>query len=65
MFLAQRFQSQKNVLISILSDHGKEIIKICRTFKAFILNNLKINEKDLRAPLRIKKVKNDLKMTLF
>ena len=52
---------------TVVNDHGKEIIKICRTFKAFILNNLKINEKRferLRVALRMKKAKKDLKMTL-
>ena len=30
---------------SVMNDHGKEIIKICKSFKCFIVNNLNFNGK--------------------
>ena len=30
---------------NVLNDHGKEILKICKAFKCFIINNLNFNEK--------------------
>ena len=48
----------------IENDHGKEIIKICRTFKAFIVNNLKFKEKIFESTFTYqkgeKKSQNDL-----
>ena len=50
---------------TVVNDHGKEIIKICRTFKTFVLNNLKINEKRIESCFTYQKAKKNLKMTLF
>ena len=48
----------------IENEHGKEIIKICRTFKAFIVNNMKFKEKIFRSYFTYqkgeKKSQNDL-----
>ena len=30
---------------NVINDHGKEILKICRSFRCFIVNNLKIQNK--------------------
>ena len=30
---------------SVVNDHGKEILKICKSFKCFIVNNLDFNGK--------------------
>ena len=49
---------------SILNEHGKEILKICRTYKCFIVNNLKLDNKEFKGDFTFqkggRKAQNDL-----
>ena len=40
---------------SILNEHGKEILKICRTYKCFIVNNLKLDNKEFKGDFTFQK----------
>ena len=48
----------------VVNDHGKEILKICRSFKCFIINNLKFNGKNFKSDFTFyrgnRKSQNDL-----